>query len=157
MEFNATFLVSIVSFILFVVIMNAIFYVPIRNIMLARKNYIDEKLGDADLTNKKAQGLLDDKDSKLKSAQIDAKNFISSGVEDVKNQNQESISQKQKEAFEKIESGKNDLASQKNSAKNDLKSNVSDIAKSISEKILGEKVSELSADKSIIDEVIDNV
>ena len=42
MEFNATFLATIISFIVFVFLMNKILYAPILNIMEERKNFIND-------------------------------------------------------------------------------------------------------------------
>ena len=41
MEFNATFLATIISFIIFVLLMNKILYAPILNIMEERRKFID--------------------------------------------------------------------------------------------------------------------
>ena len=41
MEFNATFLATIISFVLFVILMNKILYAPILSIMEERKAFID--------------------------------------------------------------------------------------------------------------------
>ena len=42
MEFDATFLIAAISFIVFVFIMNKIFYAPILNIMKARQDFVEE-------------------------------------------------------------------------------------------------------------------
>jgi F0F1-type ATP synthase membrane subunit b/b' len=41
MEFNGTFFVTIITFIVFVFLMNKILYAPILNIMEERKNFVD--------------------------------------------------------------------------------------------------------------------
>ena len=40
-EFNATFLIAMLSFVVFIMIMNAIFYNPILDIMRKREEYIN--------------------------------------------------------------------------------------------------------------------
>ncbi len=47
MEFNATFIVSAISFIVFTIIMNAIFYKPIQKIVTERQKFIDENYEEA--------------------------------------------------------------------------------------------------------------
>ena len=42
MEFDATFLISIISFIRFVFIMNNIFYVPVMKIIQDRQNFVED-------------------------------------------------------------------------------------------------------------------
>ena len=46
-EFNATFLVAMLSFVVFIMIMNAIFYRPILNIMRKRDEYINSNYDEA--------------------------------------------------------------------------------------------------------------
>lgn len=157
MEFNATFLASMISFILFVLVMNGIFYNPIRKIILERKSYIDGQINDANCTNNKAEGILQEKDEKIKSAQIDARDLISKGVESAKVSNQEAIASKQTEANNEIENRKNTLLEEKNSVKSELKSNVSDLAKIISGKIFGDDLANIEDNSDLVSEVIDNV
>ena len=47
LEFNATFLVSMISFIVFIIIMNAIFYKPILGVIEERENFINDHYNDA--------------------------------------------------------------------------------------------------------------
>ena len=54
MEFNGTFLVTIISFVLFVFVMNKILYEPINNIVAQRREFVDENLRTADINHKKA-------------------------------------------------------------------------------------------------------
>ena len=65
MEFNATFLVSIVSFLLFVGIMNKIFYAPLTNVMTERKDLLDTNYSDAKRFDDDAQAILKDRDCLL--------------------------------------------------------------------------------------------
>lgn len=157
MELNATFLASMISFILFVFVMNGIFYNPIRKIILERKSYIDGQIGDANNTNQKAEEILQDKDDRIKTAQIGAKDFITKGVESVKTANQKVISDKQTDANNEIENRKNILSDEKNSVKSELKTNVSDLAKIISGKIFGNDLADIEDNSDLISEVIDNV
>ena len=45
-EFNATFLVAMISFVVFIIIMNAILYKPILSIIEERQAYIDKNNND---------------------------------------------------------------------------------------------------------------
>ena len=46
-EFNATFIVAILSFTVFIMIMNTIFYRPILSIIMKRENYINSNYEDS--------------------------------------------------------------------------------------------------------------
>ena len=48
LEFNATFIVAIISFAVFIVIMNAIFYRPILEIIKKRDDYINSNYFDTE-------------------------------------------------------------------------------------------------------------
>ena len=59
-EFNATLIVAILSFVVFMVIMNAIFYRPILNIIRKREDYIDTNYKDEKDITKKAKEITDE-------------------------------------------------------------------------------------------------
>ena len=61
MEFNATFLATIISFILFVFLMNKILYAPILNIMAERKAYIDGNYNLANENDDKTKAISEEK------------------------------------------------------------------------------------------------
>ena len=58
MEFNATFLATIVSFIVFVFLMNKVLYAPILNVMEARKNFIADNFKTAEKNNAKSNSII---------------------------------------------------------------------------------------------------
>ena len=66
MEINATILVSAISFIVFIFIMNKILYKPVLEIMEKRQNYIESNKKEADEHHKKAQIYLRIKTQKLR-------------------------------------------------------------------------------------------
>ena len=65
MEFNATFLVSFVSFIVFVVLMNQILYRPLDKIVRERKQFVDGNYNDANTANQKASALIKDRADRI--------------------------------------------------------------------------------------------
>ena len=80
LEFNATFLVSMISFIVFIIIMNAIFYKPIFKVINEREKYINDRYDDAKNSKDKAQKLLDEKDKRLNETLFEAKKIVSDRV-----------------------------------------------------------------------------
>ena len=73
MEFNATFLVTAISFIVFCIIMNAIFYKPLEKIVAERKKFIDNTNEEAKHNREKSASILKDRTEKLGSAKQNAK------------------------------------------------------------------------------------
>ena len=78
MEFNGTFLVTIISFVLFVFVMNKILYEPINNIVAQRREFVDENLRTAEKNHKKKNDI-------LKNAQFDADNELMQTYENLNN------------------------------------------------------------------------
>ena len=68
MEFNATFIVTIITFIVFVFLMNKILYAPILNIMEERRNVIDGNYKLANDCDEKSQDLVAEKEEKIAEA-----------------------------------------------------------------------------------------
>ena len=78
MEFNATFIIALFSFVTFVFIMNRILYEPINNIIQKRNNFIDENLKDAKFNQDKKNSILKDRLNILNSAREEIKEEIKS-------------------------------------------------------------------------------
>ena len=76
MEFNATFLATIISFVLFVILMNKILYAPILDIMEQRKSFIDGNYSDAKKNEAKIEKLVQKKEEKLLKQQQEEANRI---------------------------------------------------------------------------------
>ena len=91
MEFNATFLVSAISFLVFVFIMNKIFYAPLTDIIEKREKLVDDTLNEAKNSRDKASGILTERENKLTKARDDKKKIISSSVEKANTDSKEMI------------------------------------------------------------------
>lgn len=156
MEFNATIIVSAVSFIVFIFVMNSILYQPILKIIEERTNFINSHIEEANNFKNKAQAILEDKNLKIKDAHKVAKNTISDGIEaSAKNKTNE-VNSAIKRTKEQIETEKNQLLQAEQEAKDALKLNVSDLAKDISEKLLGQQVPHIEIDQQLVDEAMNN-
>ena len=86
MEFNATLLVSAVSFIIFVIIMNQILYKPVLAIMQKRQEYINNNRLAADEHGKHANALLEEKDKKIGEAHRKSRDIVAAKTEAIKNE-----------------------------------------------------------------------
>lgn len=137
MEFNATFLTSAISFIVFTTIMNAIFYKPLAKIVDERQKFILDTNEEAKQTTKKAESILKDKEKKLEKTKHEAKKIIVDKSEEVKTQKTELAETAQKKAVQEIEGAKNILNQSKDDAQKVLDNEVQKLAQEISSKILG--------------------
>lgn len=156
MEFNATFLISTISFILFVIIMNAIFYRPLRLIAEKRNLYIGDNYNVADSVNSKAKEILEDKVQQISKVQRDSREHISKNVELSKQKKSDMINSAVVSSKEKISAEKDSLSKEKSNANEVLKTHVYDLSKNISEKVLGQEINDLEYNHNIVDEAMNN-
>lgn len=137
MEFNATFIVSMISFIVFMLIMNGIFYKPLQKIVEERQKFVDETNAEAKSHNEKADAILKDKAKKLEKTKQEAKKIIAEKSEEVKLKKSEMTSDAQKKSADKVDLAKDELQKSKDDAQTVLSEEVKNLAQVISEKILG--------------------
>lgn len=154
MEFNATFLATIVTFILFVILMNKILYAPILNIMLERRNFIDKNYQSAQDNNTEADRLNQEKDSKLIEARELARNKYNESVEEYKTQRSEVLEEANAVAKNEIEQSRIDLENLSNEVKNGLKGSMIDLANDIVERVIGYRSEVQGFDDEVVNKVL---
>lgn len=137
MEFNATFIASAISFIVFTLIMNAIFYKPLQKTVSERQNFVDETLKEAKLHTEKSEAIIKDKAKKLEATKHDAKKIIATKSDEVKSQKSEMASEAQQKASQKVDSAKAELQESKDKAQEVLSQEAKNLAQDIASKILG--------------------
>jgi len=137
MEFNATFIVSAISFIVFTMIMNAIFYKPLSRAVAKRQKFIDETLEEAKFHTKKSEAILKDKERKIEKTKHDAKKVILEKTDEVKTQKNILASDAQQKAGKKIDEAKNELQKSESESQIILSDEAKKLAQDISSKILG--------------------
>lgn len=132
MEFNATFLISIISFLVFTYLMNKIFYAPISKIVGERQKMIDSLLSDANRSKDESAKLVEEKEEKLLKSSEESKKIIADKV-DKANKRADVLTQNARNAsFEDIAFKKDELL--KNEA--DVRNNLNDVTKSLAEDIV---------------------
>ena len=154
MEFNATFLVSAISFIVFTFVMNKIFYNPLGRVISERQKFLDETKNDALFSNNKAEAILKDRDDKLSKSVADAKRLVADKVNEA-NENSRTLTGKAKQkSMEEITSAKLSLHDEANQSKEELKNKVKDLAEVISSKVLGIDVKIDNTDNEIVNRIL---
>lgn len=137
MEFNATFIVSAISFIVFSIIMNAIFYKPLAKIVDERQKFIDETLEEAKVKAIKSEAILKDKAKKIEQSKHDARKIIGDKADEVKTQKNNMAAEAQQKAVRKIDAAKDELHKSEEQAQSVLSDQAKNLALDISAKILG--------------------
>ncbi len=153
MEFNGTFLATIITFILFVFIMNRILYRPILGIMEERKNFIDSNYKSANENNTKTDELCAEKEAKLSNAKVEARGKYIKTIDEYKNQRADIIFDAQQDANNALERSREELKYASDEAKNAIKGSVNDLANDIVEKVIGYR----SGSNDVNDEIINGI
>ena len=139
MEFNATFIVSIISFVVFVLIMNKIFYAPITKIVEEREKKLRENYDDADWYNQAANGILKVRNDKLLKTEEKSRSIIADKIETYNNQSKKVTTEAAQKSVEEIKARKEALNIEKQQAEAELKTKTKELAQMISSKVMGLK------------------
>ncbi len=140
MEFNATFLIAAFSFILFVIIMNFIFYKPIEKIVNEREVFVDENFDEAKKNNLTSKKLMEQYDKNIDEANLKGKNILSEKSQAAKSKKANLILDAQKRASDSIFNNQNELTSAFEQTKDELKPEVQNLAAQMSAKLFGDKI-----------------
>lgn len=154
MEFNATFIVAFISFVIFTVIMNIILYKPINDIIAKRKNYIDNNYNKADENNKEAQNVLNKRLDELSKARHSAKEEVDKKISLVKNQKEEITKKAQLDAKNNLERERLESINSSNAAKEALGNEIKNLAQMISDRFLKPEEKICDIDRGIIDKIM---
>lgn len=137
-EFNATFLVAMLSFVVFIMIMNAIFYRPILNVMRKREEYINSNYDEAKNNSEESQKLDTERSEKIQQTQNQCRTDIKNIVEEAQNIASKNAQEARVKVKDEIQSRKDSLTRESEALEGALKSSVvTDLASSITSKLLG--------------------
>lgn len=137
LEIDGTLIVAMISFLIFMFIMNIVFYQPILKIMQERKSYLAENSRESFEAEKKAKELVVERNSELKSARVEAAEIINSGTERLKSEHKEKISSLASQIESEDLKRSEGLASQVQDAKNSLSRTTDELAEAVTMKLLG--------------------
>lgn len=154
MEINATILVSAISFIVFIFIMNKILYKPVLEIMEKRQNYIDANKNEADEHHKKAQQLLVDKDARVAEAQRTSRDIVASKADAIKEEKSKVLNDTKDSVTSYFSEQKQNLAHQKDEAAANMKYDVADLANHLTTKLMGEGIAFEPVGEQEVEEVM---
>lgn len=154
MEFNGTFLATIITFIVFVILMNKILYVPILAVMAERKAFVDGNYQAAEENDKKTSELNAEKESKLLEAKEEAKTKYNELLGEYKDQRSEVVTNAQGSASEELVRSEAELENVSNEVKNALKGSMTDLANDIVEKVIGYRSEVQGFDDDVVNKVL---
>ncbi len=136
-EFNATFLVAMLSFAVFIMIMNAIFYRPILSIMRKRDEYINSNYDEAKELSEQAEKLDIKKTETIQQTQNECRTEIKNVVENAQGLASKNVQDARTEVKNEIQLKKDSLVRESEALEGVLKSSVvTDLASSITSKFM---------------------
>ena len=136
-EFNATFLVAMLSFVVFIMIMNAIFYRPILNIMRKRDEYINSNYDEAKAFSEQAEKLDIKKAEIIQQTQNECRTELKNVVENAQGLASKNVQDARTEVKNEIQLKKDSLVRESEALEGVLKSSVvTDLASSITSKFM---------------------
>ena len=154
MEFNATFFVTAISFILFTFIMNKIFYAPLTKVIDERENFINKTVAEAKDSTSQAENLLKNKEETLSATVEKSRKIVTSAAEKASSDGEVLTDEAKRQARLKIEDGKINVTKEKEAAQNELKSKVKDLAEIIASKVLQSETRIENVDNELIDRIL---
>lgn len=144
MEFNATFLVSIISFLVFMYIMNAIFYEPLTKVIDERDGIVKDNYEHSREARHKAETMLKDKENRLTETAKQSRQIMVDKTNEANSDYKAKVDTAKAKSNEKVEELKAELSRSENEAREVLNSHVEDLAQTIVNKVLLKQYSAVS-------------
>ena len=139
-EINFTLIIQMINFFLLILILNKILYKPILKILEEREQRIEGQQQQAKKTIEDSLVILTDYNKKLYDAKIDAMNTKNAARNEASEQANGIIEDSRKKAEEIITRMQQEMASEMAQAKKELEPELSVMAATIAQQILGRKV-----------------
>ena len=137
-EFNATLIVAMFSFVVFMFIMNAIFYRPILNIIRKRENYVNGNYETAKTLESKAEEYNTEYQKKLNNAKEQEREVLSAKIDNAQKKSFKTTQEANEQAKIQIASNKELIEKDKNELIDNINSNIiNNLASDIVRKIAG--------------------
>ena len=137
MEFNATFFVAIISFLVFTFVMSKIFYAPLERIVAQRKGIVSKDYEDTKNFEMMSDKLLKDRELRLSKADDEAEKLLSERLDEADENSKNAIELAGQKSAEAISENSSRLKQEKESAEKSLQGDIVGLAELISSKVLG--------------------
>lgn len=136
MEFNATFFITAISFIVFVILMNTILYRPLEKIVDQREKLITDNYNKANELNSEAQNMLEKKAFEIAQAKAKAKNNVELELKKEYDKSSEKIREEKENSLNYIKEQKQKLHNESEKFEQNMEEKIKDYANLIKDKIM---------------------
>lgn len=147
LEFDGTFLFALISFIIFVALMNLILYRPITKVIEERGKLLNDNKDIVEKSQKKAQEAKEFHENEILNAKVEASNILSDTKNSLKMVMESAIKTRKEEINKKLFENNEILLNEKNEAQNILKDEIEQYVKMAVLKILEEENIDIKIDK----------
>ena len=154
LEFNGTLLVIAISFIIFVILENFIFYRPMKKILKDRADYIEKNETEANNNISAAKSLEEERDEKIATAKGESSQIINDMSYETQQKFDVAVKEAKINSNQKLEEMKNKLEMEKLEVQNALRSEIAIHASKIVSKILKKDVAMVNVNDEIIDKAL---
>ena len=137
LEFNATFFVAMFSFIIFMIIMNAILYKPLARIQKERAEIIQSDNEATRITEEKTENLKRQQQANLEKSRVIAKDNFNRKVSEYKERKEIILSTAKNLAKKDLAVANAELEGDEREANLLLKAQLNDLASAVASKVLG--------------------
>lgn len=139
LEFDGTFIFALISFIIFVFLMNLILYKPVTKIISERQKFYDKNLSIVTSSKQKAQDTLKAKEDEIFGAKLEASNILKEMQIKTKADKEFALQNKKDEIQNKLSKNLDELHQNKQNVKDELKAEMETYVKLAVSKILDEE------------------
>lgn len=136
LQIDGTFIVIGASFIIFMLIMQVIFYGPMLKMKQQRQDYIDENQRHAKVMTEAANNFIESQEKELQETRGISKEIMAKAVEEANAKKEKAVKEASDKASQAYSEAKEKIAQSKQQTKESLKDEVSVLADSIVSQIL---------------------
>ena len=154
LEFNGTTIVIAISFIIFVILENLVFFKPMKKAVDERNSYISGNEKEAEKNIAEAKTLIEEKDNKIASAKNQSSQMLNKASLESQEKLDTAIKEAKLNSNLQIEEIKKNLETEKVNAQNELKKDIASYSAAIISKILGKDISMVNVNEEIIDKAM---
>lgn len=139
-EINGTLVIFVISFLIYMMLLNEIMLKPVGRIMEKRSARISGDLEAAKSSRRQAAELVEKYESDVRRIRHESHELITKSVEEANKQKAEELAKVQKEVTQKFEEAKAEIAAERSALIDDLVAQERELVEAITQKILGEPV-----------------
>ncbi len=140
LEFDATFLITAISFIIFMAIMNKILYKPITKIIGEREKFYEENRNILKQKEREIEALQDDKKAKIAKTHQEALELLATRGANMKDKKAKAIKSAKEENQTKLAEQNEILSAEKRQALTELEDNLANFVREVAQKVLEKEI-----------------